>query len=299
MEVHPKYERNLGFISEQEQMALGRARIAIAGAGGDGGALAVCLARMGAGAMGGEIRLADPEVFEEENLNRQEASTTRTLGVNKAEAVAEQINLIRPEINLSVYTEGVQPHNIDQFVEGADLLIDETEFTKHAIGVGLARAARACEIANMHILNVGFGSQITSYSPNGTYTLEDRLGLDPNMPIDQIAATPVHINRWLAGWPATYMHQSAVDKIISGERSAPSIAPGVLIAAGYGATQAALHIFAGNNHRSQPVWAPRTISTDAMSLETFVTADPLFVTEQSADLMRVRSEQGRNPWAGY
>src|SRR5579885_835850 len=138
----PEVERNLGFFTEEEQMRLGTAVVAIAGAGGDGGELALSLARLGFGAQGGEIRLADPDTFERENINRQSCCTTKTVGVNKAVAVADYIREINPDIKVTTYTEGITRENAEDFVAGSNLLIDETEFTMHAIGVALARTAR-------------------------------------------------------------------------------------------------------------------------------------------------------------
>ncbi len=120
------FARNLGFISQAEQDKLSETSVAIAGAGGDGGELAVLLARMGFG----EIRLADPDPFEIENINRQAVCTTRTVGMNKAVAVAEYLHEINPDISTPVYTDGVTRDNVGKFVEGADLVIDETEFTE-------------------------------------------------------------------------------------------------------------------------------------------------------------------------
>jgi molybdopterin/thiamine biosynthesis adenylyltransferase len=57
--------------------------VAIAGAGGFGGAAAVMLARLGVG----EIRIADFDVFEPRNVARQFGAYPDTLGRNKAEVV--------------------------------------------------------------------------------------------------------------------------------------------------------------------------------------------------------------------
>ena len=82
-----RFERNLGFLNEREQETLANSSVAIAGAGGDGGMLAVQLARMGVG----EFRLADPDPFEIENINRQAVCNDDTIGMNKADAVADYI----------------------------------------------------------------------------------------------------------------------------------------------------------------------------------------------------------------
>jgi len=122
-----RVSRNTGLISAAEQQRLATATVAIAGVGGDGGLLAVTLARMGVR----RFRLADPEVFEVENLNRQAASQTDTIGRNKAEAIAARLRAISDDVTAEVFSDGINPDNVDAFVEGCDLVVDETEYTLH------------------------------------------------------------------------------------------------------------------------------------------------------------------------
>lgn len=254
------FARNLGFISQAEQDKLSETSVAIAGAGGDGGELAVLLARMGFG----EIRLADPDPFEIENINRQAVCTTRTVGMNKAVAVAEYLHEINPDISTPVYTDGVTRDNVGKFIEGADLLIDETEFTIHSLGVMLAREARAQGIPNLMALNIGFGTTVTTYHPQGR-TLERNLGLSEHAPLDEIDEAEVPILKWLPYIPP-YGDIEVLEKVAKGEKSAPSIAPGVAMAAGVASTQAVLNVLHSQNNRKKPVYAPKLIVVDAMSV---------------------------------
>src|SRR4029077_14670114 len=56
-------DRNIGWITEEEQELLRRSTVAIAGCGGTGGVAAELLLRAGIG----EIRIADPELFDSSN----------------------------------------------------------------------------------------------------------------------------------------------------------------------------------------------------------------------------------------
>lgn len=265
----PEFSRNLGFISEAEQECLNGSVVAVAGAGGDGGALAVQLARLGVG----ELRLADPDTFETENINRQESCTTETVGVNKAEAVGRTIRAINPDIKVVTYTDGVHPGNVEQFVEGASLLIDETEFTKPEIGVMLAREARRRNISDLMAMNIGFGATVTSFKPDG-FTFERLMGLPEDMPLDEVAGQEISLSRWLAYLPS-YADLATFQKVADGEKSAPSVAPGVALAAGTAAVQALLHLTKDvPNHRPAPVSAPHTIMIDAMSIQAKVIKHP-------------------------
>lgn len=262
--TNKRFERNLGFVSNIEQERIESSSVAIAGAGGDGGMLAVQLARLGVG----EIRLADPDPFEIENINRQAVCTESNLGINKAEAVANYIQDINPTINVKIFNNGITKANVAEFVSGADLLVDETEFTMHELGVMLAREARENNIPNLTALNMGFGAIVTTYRPYGV-TVENRLGLDENQNIDDIAKQQVSIDRWLPYLPK-YGDLSVLKKVSTGEKSAPSIAPGVAIAAGAAATQAFLNLVGRENHRPAPVYAPDALVIDAMSIEAKV-----------------------------
>lgn len=257
-----RFERNLGFLSSVEQGVLENSSIAIAGAGGDGGALALQLARMGVG----ELRLADPDPFEIENINRQAVCTESTLGTNKAVAVGEYVQQINPDVSVKIYTDGITESNTREFVKGTDLVIDETEFTMQHLAVMLAREAREEGVPNLTALNIGFAAVTTTYHPEGT-TLEKRLGFADDQDLESIKAEEVRVERWLPYLP-NYGDMDVLKKVASGEKSAPSIAPGVAIAASMGATQAMLNLLhtSGNkNNRQKPVYAPKALVMDVMT----------------------------------
>lgn len=288
-----EFSRNLGFLSIEEQQKINDSVVAIAGAGGDGGALALQLARVGVG----EIRLADPDTFEVENINRQATCTIETVDVNKAEAVADYIGKINPRIKVDTYTAGVTADNVEGFVSGADLLIDETEFTVHSIGVMLARQAREEGIPNLMALNVGFGFHVTTYRPDGA-TLEDALGLSNTAPIEEIASTPVGLERWLPDLPE-YIDIDMLAKVASGDKSAPSVGPGVALAAGAAATQAILSLVRGSNNRPDPVYAPEVLAFDAMTGISKIVPQTVQSHEAAMDKIIRANELGLTPKVSY
>ncbi len=85
--------RNLGLISPTEQQRLRNSRVAIAGMGGVGGIDMVALARMGIG----KFTIADPDVFEIRNSNRQYGAMRSTNGQAKAEVMRNIVHDINPE----------------------------------------------------------------------------------------------------------------------------------------------------------------------------------------------------------
>jgi molybdopterin/thiamine biosynthesis adenylyltransferase len=242
--------RNRGIITDLQQYRLEKAVVAIAGCGGDGGQLAETLARMGVC----NFRLADPEVFSVENLNRQAGCYHSTLGVNKAEVVAERIWDINPSASVKLYIDGVTESNLDLFLSGASIVADEMEYTEHRLAVMLAREARLLSIPNIMAMNVAFGCLVTSFHPNGL-TVEEFLGINPDAPINEIASIPR-----LPG----YAESDVVAKVASGEIPAPSVAVGVQLAAGYAAFEVLNYIC----NRRKPLVAPEVFWADAQEMSS-------------------------------
>src|SRR6185312_9358764 len=114
------FDRNIGWLSEWEQLALKGKRVAIAGMGGVGGFHLLTLARLGVGA----FSIADLDRFEVANFNRQVGASLATLGRAKVDVLAEMALAINPDLHIRRFPEGVQPGNIDDFLAGADLFID-------------------------------------------------------------------------------------------------------------------------------------------------------------------------------
>jgi molybdopterin/thiamine biosynthesis adenylyltransferase len=220
-----------------------------------------------------------------------------TVGVNKAVAVGNYLNEINPDLTVRTFTDGVTPENTQEFLHGVDLLIDETEFTIHSLGVMLAREARAANIPNLMALNIGFGATVTTYHPNGR-TLEKTLGLSETAPLDEIAEQEVSVSRWLPYLP-NYGDLSVLAKVASGEKSAPSLAPGVAMAAGAASAQAMLNLLHSQNNRPKPYYAPRTLVIDAMSAQAKVLRYPLLSHYRHLGKLVVKNGLKKVPKASY
>jgi len=255
-----QYDRNAGFFSPEQQERLWNSTISLAGAGGDGGQLAEGLARSGVR----HFKIADPEVFGIENLNRQAGATYATIGHNKAEVLAETLRSLGAEVE--VFTDGITPENVTSFVAGSDLVIDETEYTMPELGVMLAREARHQQKSVLMALNVGFGSYVNSFHPKGM-TFEKYLGLDENMSLEEIAAGKheVQIAKWAPHIPR-YANTDVLQQVARGERSAPTVVQGVYEAAADASMQAIAHLLSDTSDEwgERIVWAPHGKSVDVI-----------------------------------
>ena len=289
-----QFDRNLGFISQIEHEHLQKSTVAIAGAGGDGGELAITLAQLGVG----RFRIADPEKFEVNNLNRQAGASYKTIGQNKAAAVAEIIKDINPYAEVDIFTDGVTPDNIDKFVKGADLVIDETEYTHVELGAMIARAARKYNLPDLMTLNIGFGSYTTSFSPNGK-TFEEYMGLDPGDSLDEIAKATVPLFRWVPHIPS-YADINNFKKVSNQEVPTPSVSSGVKMGVAVASTQALAHLLKGiSPQRAKYInYAPQGKSVDAID-GTRIIRFPRMHFYTSIAVAAFRTKFGKNPPAGY
>ncbi len=103
----------------------------IIGAGGLGSPVALYLAASGVG----HITLADDDVVELTNLQRQIAHDMASLGVNKAESAAQRIRAMNPEIRISAIKQRLQGDALDTAIAAADVVLDCSDNfpTRHAV----------------------------------------------------------------------------------------------------------------------------------------------------------------------
>lgn len=295
----PEFSRNYGFWSEDEQRALTESCVAIAGVGGDGFQLGLKLARMGVS----RFRIADPEVFELENINRVEGATVSTCGRPKAKVFRDRVLDINPEAEITTFLTGVTPENVDEFMLGASLVLDESELTRPEIGSLIARRARHQGIPDLLVMNVGFAAQVTSFAPESSWTFERFMGFPSEAPLDEIAEGGVDFARCLPYIPA-YTDLRSLRAVI-GEHGAtpaplPSISAGVDLASAIGSTQAFLHLTARvSRRRRSPVWAPRIAYTDAYRLRTRIVRAGKATHTRHLLVAAARQALGKNPLAGY
>lgn len=118
--VPERYLRNFTTLDCAGQARLLGTRVALVGLGGLGGHILDGLARMGVG----HIRVADNDVFEPTNLNRQLLATEAELGVSKADAAARRVAQVNPAVELDVHRGRLEGADFARFYAGADVAID-------------------------------------------------------------------------------------------------------------------------------------------------------------------------------
>jgi len=115
-----RYQRNLPALTEAECHTLRQKRVLVVGCGGLGGHILDQLARIGIGG----IRAVDGDVFEETNLNRQLLSEVSLLGTGKAQAAADRVRRVNPDVDMEAVEAFLTEENALQLIGGCDVVLD-------------------------------------------------------------------------------------------------------------------------------------------------------------------------------
>ncbi|ECG8590353.1 ThiF family adenylyltransferase [Salmonella enterica subsp. salamae] len=189
------FSRNIGWITKDEQALLRHSKIAIAGMGGVGGSYLITLTRLGVGA----FHIADFDLFELPNFNRQIGAKVSSLGQTKISTLASMAYDINPELELSSFAEGVQIKNLDKFLEGVDIYIDGLDFFALDIRRKIFKRCREKKIPAITVAPVGMGAAFLIFSPKGM-SFEDYFRMENRSPKSQIirfllGLTPAGLHR--------------------------------------------------------------------------------------------------------
>lgn len=133
------------------------ARVLVVGVGGLGSPAAAYLAAAGVGC----LILADDDVVELSNLQRQILHTTGRLGLAKAESGRQALSAINPDIQIQTRIERLEGASLSDLVAGVDLVLDccDNFATRHAIN-------RACVSHRKPLVSgaaIKFSGQISVY----------------------------------------------------------------------------------------------------------------------------------------
>jgi molybdopterin/thiamine biosynthesis adenylyltransferase len=117
-----RYDRQImiyGF-GEEGQEKLKKARVLIAGAGGLGSPAAMYLAAAGIG----NIIIADHDIVDLSNLNRQVLHWDENIGEMKADSAVSKLKKMNPDIDIEIYPETISERNVSRLVSDCDAIVD-------------------------------------------------------------------------------------------------------------------------------------------------------------------------------
>jgi molybdopterin/thiamine biosynthesis adenylyltransferase len=154
-----RYQRNRETISAGQQLRLFRSTAVILGCGGLGGYLVEELARLGVG----QLRLIDPDVFEEHNLNRQLLSAPDAIGAPKVEVAAARVRAINPAVTPIPRQCAFTRENGRELVQGAAVVLDGLD--NFPARLELVEVCRETGVALVHGAIGGWYGQVASQLP--------------------------------------------------------------------------------------------------------------------------------------
>ena len=245
------FQRTLGWVTAEEQQQLRRARVAIAGLGGVGGAHLLTLTRLGIT----RFRIADPDRFEQTNLNRQVGATLPALSRTKVEVLAELAREINPELEIDLFPAGVNADNLDAFLTDADVYVDGLDFFAFDIRRQTFSRAAALGVPALTAAPLGMGVALLNFHPasmpfDAYFDLGDHLDFEEQALRFMVGLAP-------AGLHMGYLADAGAVNLGAGR--GPSTAMACQLCAGVMGTEV-LKVLLG---RGPLRWAPRGTQYDA------------------------------------
>ena len=243
------FSRNTGLVSPDEQEKLRQSCVAVAGLGGVGGIYLTTLARMGVG----KFHIADIDRFEIANMNRQMGASTRTMGMEKVEALKLILKEINPEVEIVCFHEGLHAGSIESFLNGADLVIDAIDFFALSIHELLHTHSRKNQKTVLFSAPLGFSGTLHVFTPD-SMSFNDYFNFRPEMTYFQkFTSFAIGLTPWGTHW--SYM---SLDPRALSQGTGPSICSACDISAGLVCTEALICLL----HRRKPRAVPEYTQFD-------------------------------------
>lgn len=157
-----RYGRQIMLFGEDGQRRLKTTRLFVGGAGGLGSPLCTYLAVAGVG----YLRVADFDVVELSNLNRQILHWEDDVGKLKVESARAKLREINPKIEIEVFSEKIDDSNVESLVGKADGIVDcmDNFPTRYLLN----RAAIGRKIPFFHAAIHGFEARVITFVPGET-----------------------------------------------------------------------------------------------------------------------------------
>ena len=157
-----RYSRNilLEGVGPRGQMKLMQAKVLVIGAGGLGAPAMLYLATAGVGTIG----VADADLVDVSNLQRQIIHTTASVGRPKVDSAVKAIEAVNPDVKVNRHYEYVMADGVMDLIAGYDFVIDATDNFPAKFLIN-----DACVIAKKpfcHAGILGFEGQVMTWTPS-------------------------------------------------------------------------------------------------------------------------------------
>jgi len=245
------FSRNIGWLTESEQLTIQSKKVAIAGAGGVGFEHAVTLARLGIE----KFVISDFDSFEIHNINRQAGAFQSTMNKPKVEVLQQVLKDINPNCSIEVFPHGVSIDNLPEFLSDVDIYIDSLDFFVIDIRIQVFNYCGTHGIPAVTAAPLGMGTSVISFTPKS-------MSFGDYFDIQESDSENEKCLKFLVGLSPTMLQKSYLvvpEAANFKEKRGPSTPMAVKLCAGVAATTA-LKILLG---RGEVLTAPKGVHFDA------------------------------------
>lgn len=155
-----RFLRNLGIMDEKGLKKIQSTPIAIGGLG-LGGSIFINLVRLGFK----HFHVADPDIYERTNFNRQRLAKESTTGLRKDDCLIKEALDINPEITVRAFKEGVSPSNVNEFLKGMKWVVDVIDVYAMEAKLALNARARELHLPVASCGSLGFSGSVVIFDP--------------------------------------------------------------------------------------------------------------------------------------
>jgi molybdopterin/thiamine biosynthesis adenylyltransferase len=244
--------RSIGIMTPEQLERISRMRIGVAGLG-LGGSVFINLVRLGFQ----RFHVADPDVYERTNINRQRAARETTVGCRKDDCLIQEARAINPDIEVSAFRDGVTEGNVTRFLDGVDWLVDAVDLFALREKITMLDEAAERKIPLVTCVSVGFGASIMAFDKS-TPSVTQLSGMDRDQ------SYKFNVEKFVGFVTPEipdYM-RAQTDQGLSRSSHLPFVVPGVEMAASLVATEICKQILG----LGTPVLAPEGIYLDPVNL---------------------------------
>lgn len=243
-----RFLRSIGIFTEDQLFKLKSSRVAIGGLG-LGGSIFLNLVRMGFE----NFHIADPDIFERTNINRQRLAKENTIGLRKDDCSVKEAKEINPKVNIRVFREGVKPDNLDAFLSNIDFVVDVVDLFAMEDKLALNVEAHKRGIPVASCATLGFSGSVVVFNKN-TPTFATLTGISNDLPYEENLS---RFLRFICPQVPPYMWNQ-LSKAMDKSGYIPFVTPGGEAAASVAVTEIAKNILG----IEKTVLAPKGIFVD-------------------------------------
>lgn len=177
-DVFKRYSRQI-FIEEiglEGQKKIIGSKVLVIGAGGLGSPVIQYLAAAGVGTIG----VADFDLVELHNLNRQVIHTEDRVGISKVESAGKFVKNLNHQVNFVALDRKINENNVEEVLSQYDIIVDGSDnfSTRYLVNDTCVKLEKTLVYGSI----LGFSGQVAVFNHKGSKNLRD---LFPEPPFDE------------------------------------------------------------------------------------------------------------------